>query len=211
MPDRRWLVLRLEAPLLAFGGVTIDHVGVTRDFPALSMLTGFLANALGWARTDWEKHQALQDRLMFAARIDRSDEAGPLTDVQNATVKIGDVQNERLTRVRMYEAQLRDRSDRSNRDDSRRVHCRCSVIDRLIGEIASLGVLAIIVTTAQGDAESFRRKLVGTFDACAFLAPQHLDVARAHDFAEPDRIHRARHFHPTLRIGPEPDLRPSCG
>ena len=90
MPDRRWLVLRLEAPLLAFGGVTIDHVGVTRDFPALSMLTGFLANALGWARTDWEKHQALQDRLIFAARIDRSDEAGPLTDMQNARLEKAD-------------------------------------------------------------------------------------------------------------------------
>lgn len=73
MPDRRWLVLRLEAPLLAFGGVTIDHVGITRDFPAQSMLTGLLANALGWERTEWEKHQALQDRLVFAARRDRAE------------------------------------------------------------------------------------------------------------------------------------------
>jgi CRISPR system Cascade subunit CasD len=87
MPNRRWLVLRLEAPLLAFGGVTIDHVGVTRDFPSLSMLTGFLANALGWRRTEWEKHQALQDRLVFAARIDRVDEAGLLTDMQNVQLK----------------------------------------------------------------------------------------------------------------------------
>ena len=90
MSDRRWLVLRLEAPLLAFGGVTIDHVGVTRDFPALSMLTGFLANALGWARTDWEKHQSLQHRLVFAARIDRVDDAGPLTDMQNARLEKAD-------------------------------------------------------------------------------------------------------------------------
>ena len=93
MPDCRWLILRLEAPLLAFGGVAIDHVGVTRDFPAQSMLTGLLANALGWARTDWEKHQALQDRLVFAARRDRVEDAGPLTDTQNArlekTTKVG--------------------------------------------------------------------------------------------------------------------------
>ena len=71
MPDRRWLILRLEAPLLAFGGVAIDHVGVTRDFPSLSMLAGLLANALGWERTEWEDIQALQDRLIFAARLDR--------------------------------------------------------------------------------------------------------------------------------------------
>ena len=45
------------------------------------MLTGHLANALGWARTDWEKHQALQDRLVLAARRDRGEGAGPLTDM----------------------------------------------------------------------------------------------------------------------------------
>jgi CRISPR system Cascade subunit CasD len=90
MPDRRWLILRLEAPLLSFGGVAIDQVGVTRDFPALSMLTGLLANAFGWTRTDWEDHQALQDRLIFAARIDRSDEAGTLTDMQNARLEKAD-------------------------------------------------------------------------------------------------------------------------
>lgn len=81
---QRWLVLRLEAPLLAFGGVAIDHVGITRDFPALSMLTGLLANALGYRRTEWEKHQALQDRLVLAARRDREHPAGILTDSQNA-------------------------------------------------------------------------------------------------------------------------------
>lgn len=88
MPDHRWLVMRLEAPILAFGGVTIDHVGAIRDFPALSMLTGLLANALGWRRTDWQKHQALQDRLVFATRCDRVNELGRLTDIQNA--RIGD-------------------------------------------------------------------------------------------------------------------------
>lgn len=84
MPEYRWLVLRLEAPLLSFGGVAIDQLGVTRDFPALSMLTGLLANALGYRRTEWEKHQALQDRLVFAARRDREYPAGILTDSQNA-------------------------------------------------------------------------------------------------------------------------------
>jgi CRISPR system Cascade subunit CasD len=90
MHKRRWLVLRLQAPMLAFGGVAIDHVGVTRDFPALSMLTGLFANTLGWERTEWEKHQALQNRLVFAARRDREDEAGLLTDMQNARLEKSD-------------------------------------------------------------------------------------------------------------------------
>lgn len=83
----RWLILRLEAPLLAFGGVAIDHVGVTRDFPAASMLTGLIANALGWERTDWPAHQQLQDRLVFAVRRDRENPLGLLIDMQNAWLK----------------------------------------------------------------------------------------------------------------------------
>lgn len=85
--DHIWLVLRLEAPLLAFGGVTIDQVGITRDFPAASMITGLLANALGWQRTEWQAHQALQDRLIFAVRRDRENPAGILIDMQNAKLE----------------------------------------------------------------------------------------------------------------------------
>ena len=90
MRDHRWLVLRLEAPLLAFGGVSVDQVGVTRDFPAASMLTGLLANALGYRRTEWRKHQALQDRLIFAARRERETVFGLLTDTQNAQLAKND-------------------------------------------------------------------------------------------------------------------------
>jgi len=91
MPEEhRWLVLHLEAPLLSFGGVRIDHIGVTRDFPCLSMMTGLLANALGYRRTEWEKHQRLQDRLIFAARRDREHAAGILTDIQNARLEKND-------------------------------------------------------------------------------------------------------------------------
>ena len=48
----RHLVLRLEAPLMAFGGETIDNLGIIRPFPAASMITGLFANALGWRRVD---------------------------------------------------------------------------------------------------------------------------------------------------------------
>ena len=65
------LIVNLEAPLMAFGGETIDNLGVIRPFPAVSMLTGLFANALGWRRVERERHQALQDRLVFAVRIDR--------------------------------------------------------------------------------------------------------------------------------------------
>lgn len=82
----RHLILQLKAPLLSFGGVTIDTYGVTRDFPAASMLTGLIANALGWHRRDREAHQKLQDRLIFAARLDHEADhpASRLQDVQNA-------------------------------------------------------------------------------------------------------------------------------
>ena len=87
--ELRWLVLRLEAPLIAFGDVTIDHVGAIRDYPAASMLTGLIANAMGWERTNWQAHQVLQDRLVFAARRER-ESLGILTDTQNAQIDQSD-------------------------------------------------------------------------------------------------------------------------
>lgn len=81
----RHLILSLEAPLMAFGGETIDNYGVIRWFPSASMLTGLLANALGWQRIERERHQRLQNRLVFAARIDREPATGVrLTDFQTA-------------------------------------------------------------------------------------------------------------------------------
>jgi CRISPR system Cascade subunit CasD len=89
-PIRRWLILRLEAPQVAFGAVAIDHRGVTWDFPAQSMLTGLFANALGWQRTDSEAHQALQDRIVFAARREREPYQGVFRDTQNAKLEKSD-------------------------------------------------------------------------------------------------------------------------
>lgn len=88
----RHLILRLEAPLMAFGGETIDNYGVIRRFPSASMLTGLLANALGWRRTEAERHQRLQDRLVFAARIDREPAGGVrLMDFQTAQLGASDM------------------------------------------------------------------------------------------------------------------------
>lgn len=83
----RHLILNLEAPLMTFGGETIDNYGVVRRFPAASMLTGMFANALGWRRIERESHQRLQDRLVFAARIDREPHGGlHMTDFQSAAI-----------------------------------------------------------------------------------------------------------------------------
>lgn len=80
--SHRWLVLRLEAPLMAFGGIAIDQVGPVRDFPSASMIIGLIGNALGWHWRDVAAHQATQRRLVFGAR--RESEGAVLTDVQNA-------------------------------------------------------------------------------------------------------------------------------
>lgn len=78
----RHLLMRLESPLIAFGGESIDNYGVIRDFPALSMITGLLANALGYGREESELHDHLQSRLVLGARLDSDGQR--LTDFQTA-------------------------------------------------------------------------------------------------------------------------------
>jgi CRISPR system Cascade subunit CasD len=78
----RCLILVLAGPLLAFGAEAVDARGVVSDFPAASMLTGLLANALGYRRTGREKLGRLQERLQFVARIER--EGSRITDFQTA-------------------------------------------------------------------------------------------------------------------------------
>ena len=85
------LIVILEAPLIAFGGETIDNYGVIRPFPSTSMITGLFANALGRRRVERERHQALQDRIVFAARIDREPAGGVrMTDFQTAQLAAND-------------------------------------------------------------------------------------------------------------------------
>lgn len=87
----RHIAIRLESPLMSFGGEIVDNFGVTRRFPSASMLTGLLANALGWRRVDRERHQSLQDRLVFAARIDREPAGGaPIQDFQTVQLSKSD-------------------------------------------------------------------------------------------------------------------------
>lgn len=86
------LLMNLEAPFMSFGTGTIDSHGFTGDFPGASMLTGLLANALGWERTDREHLQRLQNRLIFAARMDREPRMGRVTvDLQSVALTRLDV------------------------------------------------------------------------------------------------------------------------
>lgn len=82
------LLMRLRAPLIAFGGEAIDNYGFIRDFPALSMVTGLLASALGWGRGDDARHNRLQERLVMGARLDANGER--LVDFQTAQLQADD-------------------------------------------------------------------------------------------------------------------------
>ena len=79
------LLLRFDAPLMSFGGVVVDERGPTLPFPTTSLLTGLIANALGWEHRHAERLEGLQRRLRHAARRDRRGEA--LEDYQ--TVDLG--------------------------------------------------------------------------------------------------------------------------
>ncbi|WP_177419039.1 type I-E CRISPR-associated protein Cas5/CasD [endosymbiont of Lamellibrachia barhami] len=79
------LILRFDAPLMSFGGVMVDQHGPTDRFPGLAMLTGLLANALGYRHGDFDRLQALQARIQFAARWDVEPE--PIVDYH--TVDLG--------------------------------------------------------------------------------------------------------------------------
>jgi CRISPR system Cascade subunit CasD len=84
----RHLLLRLSSPLVAFGGESIDNFGVIRDFPALSMITGLIANALGWDRGDDVLHNRLQERLRVGTRLQTA--GARLTDFQTAQLGAND-------------------------------------------------------------------------------------------------------------------------
>jgi CRISPR system Cascade subunit CasD len=84
----RYLILILEGPLAAYGAEMVDARGPVRDWPGASLLTGLIANALGYRRTMGAEHMALQSRLDFAVRIDRQGKS--LRDFQTAQLEKND-------------------------------------------------------------------------------------------------------------------------
>jgi CRISPR system Cascade subunit CasD len=67
-------MLRLDAPLMSFGGVVVDQINPVDRFPGRSLLTGLLGNALGWDHADTAALAALQSRLRHASRWDLAPE-----------------------------------------------------------------------------------------------------------------------------------------
>lgn len=90
MNDRHYLILQLCAPIAAFGGATVDNYGVTRRFPARSMLTGLLANALGWQRFEADKLATLQRRIRYAVRLEHPTDGRNWRDFQTAQIENSD-------------------------------------------------------------------------------------------------------------------------
>ena len=82
------LLLRLEAPMLSLGSMAVDQRRPIQRWPAASMLTGLLGNALGYCRTEPKLLDRLQARLRWAARIDRP--GVPFTDFQTAQLDQSD-------------------------------------------------------------------------------------------------------------------------
>ena len=67
----RVLLLRLWGNMMSFGEHGVGDRRVTRDFPPTSWMTGLIANALGYCRPEWERHERLQAALRYAVRCDR--------------------------------------------------------------------------------------------------------------------------------------------
>ncbi|WP_121117123.1 type I-E CRISPR-associated protein Cas5/CasD [Croceibacterium ferulae] len=84
----RHIVLLLDAPLMSFGSEAVDAHAFVRDFPARSALTGLLANALGWERSDARALDGLQDRLIFGAA--RLEDGLRMKDFQTAKLSVND-------------------------------------------------------------------------------------------------------------------------
>lgn len=84
----RHLMLALEGPLAAYGAEMVDARGPVRDWPGGSLLTGLLANALGYTRGERQAHARLQQRLRFAVRVDRN--GSRIRDFQTAKLEKDD-------------------------------------------------------------------------------------------------------------------------
>ncbi|WP_103026587.1 type I-E CRISPR-associated protein Cas5/CasD [Salinibacter altiplanensis] len=63
-------ILRFDAPMMSFGAPIVSEEGRIQPYPALSMMTGVLANALGFERSEADRHEHLQGAISYAVRED---------------------------------------------------------------------------------------------------------------------------------------------
>ena len=65
------LILTLDAPLMSFGGPIVDNFNIIHEYPTQSMMTGLIANALGYTHAQADRLDKLQRRLSYGARQDK--------------------------------------------------------------------------------------------------------------------------------------------
>lgn len=81
---KTYLILHLSAPLMSFGTVRVDRFSPTSRAPHISMLTGLLANALGWnIPDDAQRLDRLQQRISATSIISaESFHVPPIQDIE---------------------------------------------------------------------------------------------------------------------------------
>lgn len=92
MSTRTYLILKLHAPMASFGGAMVDSYGISRSYPALSMLSGLVGNALGYSRCDTENLTILQQALRYAFCLETPENQVYSQDFQTAELKKNDKQ-----------------------------------------------------------------------------------------------------------------------
>ncbi|MCY4366209.1 MAG: type I-E CRISPR-associated protein Cas5/CasD [Chloroflexi bacterium] len=86
-----YLILILQAPLVAYGNEAVDRKRPTDLMPGRSMLTGLLGNAIGYSRRDAAELDSLQKRLRYAARTEQFGHLRNLRDFHTAQLSADDV------------------------------------------------------------------------------------------------------------------------
>lgn len=80
----RFIVLRFDG-MLSFGAPAVGEVRPTDIFPACSMITGLIANALGYEHYERDKIQKLQQIIRIGTRVDNP--GNRFMDYQTAAIK----------------------------------------------------------------------------------------------------------------------------
>ena len=86
----QYLIMVLQAPLIAYGDEAIDRKRPTDNFPGLAMLTGLLGNALGHRRQDADELQELQRRITYGVRTESDHAHHRIRDFHTAQLGIDD-------------------------------------------------------------------------------------------------------------------------
>ena len=89
--DNLYIILNLEAPLMSFGTTAVDNQRPTGNFPVPSMLTGLLANALGWRSEPTGRSSNGCKTGWSSASCVLRDSPHHMTDFQTAKLSADDV------------------------------------------------------------------------------------------------------------------------